>query len=80
MTITDACKVLNVSRQTMMNWLKRGRFPNALKQEGETNPWLIPVEDVEAVRIEEIADLERRIRAISKPASTYQITYAAHVG
>jgi hypothetical protein len=64
MTISDAIRVLNVSRQTMMAWLEAGMFDGAYKEDKETAPWYIPAEAVERKRQELIAALEKKIRRL----------------
>ena len=71
MQIKDAQKVLNVSRTTMMAWIEEGRFPGAEKGENPRDPWLIPVDDVEKVRLQLIADLHTQLAKISRPAMDY---------
>lgn len=75
-SITDAAEVLGVSRQTMMAWLHGGKFPNAVKDGG----WLIPVDDVEKVRKDLIADLEAQINRIAKPANAYKFNFVVQMG
>ena len=70
MTISDAAKVLDVSRITMMKWLKEGRFKGARQENGsKTSPWFIPVEAVEDLRQQRIAEFSRQIERISIPAA-----------
>lgn len=76
-TIADASKVLGVSRQTIMAWLDAGKFPGAEKGEGQTKPWLIPVGDVEKVRLEIVTDLEERLSRVARPTSTYRFDLIA---
>ncbi len=52
MTVSDAIKVLDVSRITMMKWLKEDRFEGACQLNGSpTSAWHIPVEAVEEMRL-----------------------------
>ncbi len=48
-------------RPTVMKWLRDGKFPNAIKEEGTTGEWNIPRQDIEAIRQELIADLNTQI-------------------
>jgi hypothetical protein len=61
----------------MMLWIGEGMFPGAQKGERRTDPWLLPVDEVEAKRLQLLAKLEEDIRAISKPASMYRFNYVA---
>lgn len=72
MKITDAMRVLDVSRTTMMEWLDSGDvFPGARKlNDSQTAPWFIPADEVESKRQELINDLERKIEKISVPAES----------
>lgn len=66
-TVSQAMRILDVSRQTMMEWIKEGkRFPGARQDEPDiaTSPWLIPAEDVERVRQARIAELDSRIDSL----------------
>lgn len=63
-TVNELAKLFDVSRQTVHNWMRDGRFPNKFEVgEGGGKMLLIPASDVEAVRKEEadklIADLDR---------------------
>ena len=70
MTVSDAIKVLDVSRITMMKWLKEDRFEGACQLNGSpTSAWHIPVEAVEEMRLQKIADYERQIERISVSAT-----------
>lgn len=75
MKITDAMRVLDVSRTTIMEWLDSGVFVGAKKlSESPTAPWYIPADEVERLRLHRIAELERQIEKISVPAeSRYDI-------
>lgn len=64
LTIKQVSECLNVSRQTIMQWIIDGRFTGAWKDEGVTGWWFIPVEGVEGVRQEIIAEFESEIEAI----------------
>lgn len=61
-TVTEATRILEVSRQTIMKWLSdKKKFPHAEKGTRSTDPWHIPASDLEMIRRERIADLEREI-------------------
>lgn len=55
-TVTQASETLDVSRQTIYNWIDQGRFPNAFTV-GDGEMVLIPASDVENVRKEEAEKL-----------------------
>lgn len=65
-TVSRALRVLDVSRNTMMKWIKDNRFPNAFKSDGVTGEWRIPAKDVERVRLERIAELEGQLSEIQE--------------
>lgn len=67
LTINQTMKCLNVSRQSTMAWLASGKFPNAEK-DSITGWWLIPVDDVEAIRQKLIKQHERSLKRIAVPA------------
>lgn len=60
-TVRDTMTLLDVSRPTVMKWLRDGKFPNANKEDGTTGEWNIPRQDIEVVRQELIADLHSQI-------------------
>lgn len=62
-TITEACRRIGVSRQTVMNWIQSDKI-EARKSTGEKGAWLIPYELVEAKRIERREHLERELAKI----------------
>ena len=51
-TVTEAAKMLDVSRQTINTWVRDGRFPNNFSV-GTDDKTLIPASDIEEVRKEE---------------------------
>ena len=54
----EAGRRLDVSHQTVMNWLEAGRFPNALRYDsGPKDIILIPADDVETTRQERLPDV-----------------------
>ena len=55
-TVTQAADTLDVSRQTIYNWIEQGRFPGHFSV-GNDDMILIPASDVEKVRKEEAAKL-----------------------
>lgn len=63
----------------MMSWLEEGKFPGARKVGGATSPWVIPAEDVEAVRVERVADLKRQMARIARPVEEYRELYEVEV-
>ncbi len=48
----QAADVFGVEDRTIRRWINEGRFPNAFKTGEGTAPWLIPAEDVDALRKE----------------------------
>ena len=44
---TEAAELLGKSRDTVSDWCRKGKFPNA-HQFGTGRPWSIPIEDIEA--------------------------------
>lgn len=70
-SVRDVMTLLNVSRPTVLKWLneKENKFPNACKDDGVTGEWHIPREDVEGVRQEMIAELQRKIERLESLAS-----------
>ena len=66
LTVKQVSECLNVSRQTIMQWIIDGRFAGAWKDEGLTGWWFIPVSGVEGVRQEIIAEFKAEIEAISR--------------
>ncbi len=75
MKVNDAMRVLDVSRITIMAWLEEGKFPGSFKAEGPTAPWSLPVSEVEKIRLEKVADLERQLRRISIPAHEFDASF-----
>ena len=71
LTIKQVSECLNKSRQTIMQWINEGKFKNAEKDNGLTSWWLVPVEDVEIIRQQMIADYQAAIEAISKHSSEW---------
>ena len=65
-TVRETMTLLNVSRPTVLKWLDDKRFPNATKGDGVTSSWIIPRSDIEAVRSEIIADLQREIKRLEE--------------
>lgn len=70
LTIAEACKILSVSRNTMLTWINDG-YIDADKSRGRTAPWLIPAEEVERVRLVRIADLQEQINEISQSVEEF---------
>lgn len=70
LTINQAIKCLDISRQSIMKWLADGKFPNAEK-DATFGWWLIPIDEIEAERQKLIKWHERKIAKISKPASDF---------
>lgn len=66
LTVKQVSECLNVSRQTIMQWIIDGRFIGAWKDEGLTGWWFIPVSGVEGVRQKIIAEFQAEIEAISR--------------
>lgn len=61
-TITELAQTLDVSRQTIYNWMKSGRFPNSFEVgEGDGAIVLVPASDVETVRKEEAEKLIEKL-------------------
>lgn len=61
-TISTLADTLDVSRQTIYNWLQSGRFPNAFEvEQGDGVIKLVPASDVEVVRREEAEKLIERL-------------------
>jgi excisionase family DNA binding protein len=48
LTTKQAARMCGVSDQTIRRWIKEGRFPGATRGLGETSPYYIPREPVEA--------------------------------
>lgn len=61
-SVRDTMALLDVSRATVMKWLDKERFPNAVKEDGRTGEWNIPRQDIEEIRAELIADLRAKIQ------------------
>lgn len=70
LTIAEAQIVLDVTRQTLLTWIKSG-YIKASKSAGAKGPWLIPAEEVEAKRKERIAALEEEIKALSRSVEEF---------
>ncbi len=53
-TIADTAAILHVSRDTVLRWVKAGKFPGAHRQAGVAGytgwRWMIPTADIEATR------------------------------
>ena len=50
-TVTEAAHELGVVNRTVIRYIKDGRFPGAYQiPGGATMPWLIPIDEVEAVK------------------------------
>ena len=67
-SVAEVAKMFGVSRATIHNWMdanKENRFPNAYQLGGgATSATVIPAEDIEAVRDEEIARLRDEIQKL----------------
>lgn len=64
-TVSGLADALVVSRQTIYNWLKSGRFPNAFEvEQGDGTITLVPASDVEVVRQEEAEQLIERLNRL----------------
>jgi excisionase family DNA binding protein len=58
MTLNDVMIEMQVSKRTMLRWLKAGQFPNAFKiGDGKTSHWRIPRSDVEDFKTRHKIDL-----------------------
>ncbi len=66
LTVEQVSECLNVSRQTIMQWIFDGRFIGAWKDEGVTGWWFIPIDSVEEVRQGIIQEFQTEIGKISR--------------
>lgn len=71
LTLDEAREVLGVSRQTMHAWLSSGRITG--RRMRPSHPWLFHVDEVERVRQELIADLQRQIDELSVTAKEFAL-------
>lgn len=62
-TVAQLGEIFDVTRQTIYNWHKDGRFPNAITV-GDKNTILIPASDVEKVKKDEADKLRARLRRL----------------
>lgn len=70
-TAAELAKLFGKSRQTIYNWIDAGRFPNSFEVgEGNGTITLIPASDVESVRMEEVAKLEKKLAKLNFQAVT----------
>lgn len=55
----QAAKILSVSDQTVINWMREGLFPNAYKlnPSKKNSPIRIPIKDVDKVRAAQLKAL-----------------------
>lgn len=68
-TVTQAANTLDVSRQTIYNWIEQGRFPGHFVV-GDDERILIPTSDVEKVRKEEAEKLVEKLDRLGFRAET----------
>lgn len=47
LTTAEVAERLEISARAVRGLIKRGRFPNAQKLPGSSNPYLIPISDVD---------------------------------
>jgi hypothetical protein len=73
-TATEAARLLRVADKTIRDWLRKGRFPGAqhIKRNGIWQ-WSIPLEDIEAVRLEEEKNTESSGELPSLPELAAQL-------
>lgn len=67
-SVAEVAKMFGVSRATIHNWMDsdNNRFPNAYQLGGGiTSATVIPPEDIERVRDEEIAKLQEQINKLT---------------
>ena len=67
-TILETTKYLNISRPTVMHYLKRGVLTGR-KTGDSTSMWLIDADVVEGLRLRRVAQLTRQLDAISTPVA-----------
>lgn len=63
-TTAELAKVFGKSRQTILNWIATGRFPNHIKTGDNTATILIPAGDVEQVKQEEAEELLKELNRL----------------
>ena len=72
-TVSETADVLDVSRQTIYNWMVAGRFPDAFEVGWVGSAiTLIPVPNVEAVRAEETQKLLDKLARLGYQTVTEQ--------
>ncbi len=69
LTMKQAMKYTGISRPTLSKLLDTGKLPGE-KIGDNTNPWLIPADEVERLRKERVSWLLERMQAISTPVPT----------
>ncbi len=60
--VTELSIAFSVTRQTIINWIEEGRFPNAQKV---SRSWAVPASDVRLVRDEELKRLELEVERLN---------------
>lgn len=64
-SVSQATRILGISRQTLMKWIDAGKISNAKKEgDGSTDPWLLPAEEVERLRQERVRELDEKIETL----------------
>jgi len=66
MTITEVAEKLGRKQRSVLDLIKRGRFPNVRKLPGRTTPYLIPYSDYEAYLVYREARNKRRRKPVEE--------------
>lgn len=65
-TLSDTMRILDVSRQTLMKWIRKGKVKVNREDDWKTAPYLIPAEEVARLRQERIVELTASIEKDSE--------------
>lgn len=63
----ETLRYLNISHVTLLRWIGSGELKAAKKVVGGIEQWRIPAVEVERIRQERVASLQRQLEKISKP-------------
>ena len=68
LTIQEVMEFTGLSRQTIMAYLKDGKLTGR-KTGDATSPWLIPADEVERLRLDQVRKFKEKLKSISEPVN-----------
>lgn len=67
LTITEASKYTGFSRISLLKWIHAGTLDATQETINGRNTWTIEAKTVEMIRRNKVAELEKQLRAVSRP-------------